>query len=95
MTRPLTQRFRDLYAVGSQWPAWVRFLWLGLLVWLEERYLHYLTQQRVTEAVAEWHRLEEELYPTVSWTDVEVEEKPSEVPGLPELRIRAPWVERD
>jgi hypothetical protein len=93
--RLLTDRFKGIYGLSGLWPVWARHLLLGLLVWLEERYLHYLTQQRVTEAVAEWHRLEEELHPTVSWDDVEVEEKPSEVPGLPELRIRAPWVDRE
>jgi hypothetical protein len=91
--QPLTQRFRDLYALGKPWPSWVRFLWLGLLVWLEEKYLDALTEQRVTEAVSDWHREEEKLHPTVSWRDVEVEIKPSEVPGLPEMRIRAPWVD--
>jgi hypothetical protein len=32
MTKPLTQRFRDLYALGSMWPKWLRFLWLGMVV---------------------------------------------------------------
>lgn len=51
MTKPLTQRFRDLYALGSMWPKWLRFLWLGLVVWFEGHYLRYLTEQRVTEAI--------------------------------------------
>jgi hypothetical protein len=95
VTRPLTQRFRDLYVLGSQWPTWVRFLWLGLLVWLEGHYLRYLTEQRVTEAIAEWHKEEQILNPTTSWKNVKVEVTPSEVRGLPELRIRAPWVDRE
>ena len=93
MKQPLTQRFRDLYALGRQWPSWVRFLWLGLLVWLEEKYLNALIEQGVTEAIAEWQKQEEEFHPTVKWRDVEVEIQPSEVPGLPEMRIRAPWVD--
>jgi hypothetical protein len=95
VTRPLTQRFRDLYALGRLWPKWLRFLWLGLLVWLEEKYLDALTRQRVTEAIDEWHREEQILNPTVTWKDVEVEVMPSEVPGLPDLRIHAPWVDRE
>jgi hypothetical protein len=93
--RLLTDRFKEVYGLSKLWPVWARHLLLGLLVWLEERYLHYLTQQRVTEAIEEWHRQEDIVNPTQSWTDVEIEEKPSEVPGLPELRIRAPWVDRE
>ena len=92
MTRPLTQQFRDLYAIGSRWPKWLRFLWLGLLVWLEGHYLRYLTEQRVTEAIDEWHREEQILHPEPQPI---ITESPSEVPGLPELRITAPWVDRE
>jgi hypothetical protein len=89
VTKPLTQQFRDLYALGSLWPKWARFLWLGFLVWLEERYLHYLTEQRVTEAVEEYERIDP---PDVRLPDpiyTETDSPTSQV--LPEMRIQAPW----
>ena len=92
MTKPLTQRFRDLYALGSMWPKWLRFLWLGLVVWFEGHYLRYLTEQRVTEAINEWQRQEQIINPEPQPI---ITDSPSEVPGLPNLRISAPWVGRD
>jgi hypothetical protein len=92
MKRPLTERFRELYSLGRMWPAWVRFLWLGLLVWLEEKYIDQITEQRVTEAVSEWYEQEQTLHPDPQPV---ITESPSEVPGLPELRITAPWVDRE
>ena len=94
-TRPLTQPFRDLYAKGSRWPSWLRFLWLGLLVWLEDKYLIALIEQEITEAIDEWHRQEEVLNPVRTWRDVEIVERKSTVPGLPSMRVSAPWVDRD
>jgi hypothetical protein len=91
-TRPLTQRFRDLYSLGGNWPKWVRFLWLGFLVWLEERYLDALVEQEVTDAVEGWHKEEQILHPDPQPI---ITESPSEVPGLPNLRITAPWVDRE
>jgi len=89
-TRPLTQKFRDLYALGHMWPKWLRFLWLGLVVWSEEKYLDALTDQQITEAIRGWHTQEQLLNPDPLPI---ITESPSEVPGLPELRIRAPWVD--
>jgi hypothetical protein len=66
MTKPLTQRFRDLYALGSMWPKWLRFLWLGMVVWFEGHYLRYLTEQRVTEAINEWHEAGTDHQPRAS-----------------------------
>jgi hypothetical protein len=93
--RLLTDRFKEIYGLSGLWPVWARHLLLGLLVWLEAWWIDQSVQQNVTEAIEEWHRQEDLVNPTQFWTDVEIEEKPSEVPGLPELRIRAPWVERE
>jgi len=93
--QPKTEQFREVYRQTVMWPQWVRHLVLGLLVWMEDKYLHYLTKQRVTEAVEDWHEQEELLNPTVTWQDVQIEEKPSEVAGLPEMWISAPWVDRE
>jgi hypothetical protein len=95
MTKPLTQRFRDLYALGSMWPKWLRFLWLGLVVWLEGKYLDVVIEQQVLEAISDWHTDEGQLNPVTTWKDVKTEVLPSDVPGLPTLRISAPWVDRE
>jgi hypothetical protein len=57
-------------------------------VWLEERYLDALVEQEVTNAVEEWHKEEQILHPDPQPI---ITESPSEVPGLPNLRITAPW----
>lgn len=93
--QPRTEQFQEIYRQTFMWPLGVRHLVLGLLIWLEDKYLHYLTKQRVTEAVEDWHEQEELLNPTVTWKDAQIEEKPSEVEGLPEMRISAPWVDRE
>lgn len=95
MTKPLTQRFRDLYALGSMWPKWLRFLWLGLVVWLEEKYLEVVIQEEVSSAVREWQTEEDAVNPVTTWKDAEVLRAPSAVEGLDNLRISAPWVDRD
>jgi hypothetical protein len=95
MTRPLTQRFRDLYALGSMWPKWLRFLWLGLVVWFEGKYLEVVIQEQVSSAVSDWHRQENVVNPVTTWKDAEVLVTPSSVDGLDNLRISAPWVDRD
>jgi hypothetical protein len=93
--QPKTKQFQDLYRLTFMWPLPIRHVVLSLLVVLEDKYLHYLTKQRVTEAVEGWHKQEELLNPTVTWRDAQIEEKPSEVAGLPEMRISAPWVDRE
>jgi hypothetical protein len=95
MTKPLTQKFKDLYALGSMWPKWLRFLWLGLVVWLEGKYLDVIIEQQVLEAISDWHTDEGQLNPVTTWKDVKAEVLSSDVPGLPTLRISAPWVDRE
>ena len=95
MTRPLTQLFRDLYAVGGLWYKPLKFVWLWFLVWVEGHYLRLLTKKRLDEAVQDWQVNEDLANPTPLWRDVEIEATPSEIPGLPKLRIRAPWVGRE
>ena len=95
MTKPLTQRFRDLYALGSMWPKWLRFLWLGLVVWLEEKYLEVVIQEEVSSAIREWQTDEDAENHVTTWKDAKVIVTPSAVEGLDNLRISAPWVDRD
>jgi hypothetical protein len=93
--RLLTNRFKEIYGLSRLWLVWARHLFLGFLVWLEEVWIAQLTEQNVTKAIEKWHRQEDLVNPTQSWTDAKIEEKPSEVPGLSELRIRAPWVKHE
>lgn len=94
-----TEQFRELLRELSRHPvAWIpglRQLLVLVLVRIEARFLTYVIEERVTEAIEEWHEQEEILNPTVTWQDAQIEEKPSEVAGLPELRISAPWVDRE
>lgn len=46
-----TTNFRELYRLSKTLPKWLRFLWLGFLVSLEEQYLNIKTAQAVLEAV--------------------------------------------
>lgn len=46
-----TTSFKELYKLSKTLPKWLRFLWLGFLVSLEEQYLNIKTTQAVFEAV--------------------------------------------
>lgn len=46
-----TTSFRELYRLSKTLPKWLRFLWLGFLVSLEEQYLNIKTAHAVLEAV--------------------------------------------
>ena len=46
-----TTSFKELYKLSKTLPKWLRFLWLGFLVGLEEQYLNIKTTQAVFEAL--------------------------------------------
>ena len=46
-----TTSFKELYKLSKTLPKWLRFLWLGFLVSLEEQYLNIKTTQAVFEAL--------------------------------------------
>jgi hypothetical protein len=84
--------FKEFYRSASGWPAPIRFLFLGFLVWLEERYITYKAASAVQEAL---EALPEE--PVVVAPPIYTETPPSPSSGgLPsEMRLRAPWLDQD
>ena len=84
-------QLKQLYKGASGWPAPIRFLFLGFLVWLEERYIAYKAASAVQEAL---EALPEE--PAVVAPPIYTEGPLNELTGLPtEMRLRAPWLDQD
>ena len=93
MASPLKlNQFKQLYRGSSGWPAPIRFLFLGFLVWLEERYITYKATSAVDTAL---EALPKE--PVVVAPPIYTETPPSPSSGgLPsEMRLRAPWLDQD
>ena len=93
MTLPLKlNQFKQLYRSTFTWSAPIRFLFLGFLVWLEERYITYKATSAVDTAL---QALPEE--PAVVAPPIYTETPPSPSSGgLPsEMRLRAPWLDQD
>jgi hypothetical protein len=83
--------FKQLHRHSSNWPAPIRFLFLGFLVWLEERYIAYKAASAVQEAL---EAIPEE--PVVVAPPIYTEGPLNELTGLPtEMRLRAPWLDQD
>lgn len=82
--------FRELYKATAKWPLPLRHLALGFLYWLETKFIDAKTKAAVDRALSEYER----LVPLTSTPVPVITEKPSEVEGLPEMRITAPWYER-
>lgn len=70
----------------------LKHLLRGLLVALEDAFIEQQVQSSVDGAIARYRASEG---PLVSWKDdVVITEHPSDVPGLPELNLRASWYDR-
>ena len=83
--------FKQLHRHSSSWPVPIRFLFLGFLVWLEERYIAYKAASAIQEAL---EALPNE--PVVVAPPIYTEGPLNELTGLPtELRLRAPWVQEE
>jgi len=81
--------FQELYKALKRDVLWFDHLLLGLLCWLEEKYIHYKVVQEVDRAIEEYKKIEPPLPDCI--TPVYTE-KPSETStSLPEMRITAPW----
>ena len=78
-----TTNFRELYKLSKTLPKWLRFLWLGFLVGLEEQYLNIKTAQAVLEAVKSLDVGPSGVVPTVY----------SETGNgfFDEMRLKGPW----
>ena len=79
--------FKQLYLKLKTGVVWLDHLILGLLVWLEEKYLDVHVEMTVDEALREL-----ELPPMEDYVTPVITERPSEAStSLPEMRITAPW----
>ena len=81
--------FRELYKSCQTKIPWVDHLLLGLLVWLEERFIDYRIRVEVDEAIKEYQSLQEPLPDCV--TPVYTEKLSDTSTRLPEVRLTAPW----
>jgi hypothetical protein len=85
-----TTSFKEVYKGTRLWPHWIRFLVLGLLVWVEERWIATHVEETVDEAIKEYETLQ---------TDPMGVPKPiySETGSdfFDEMRLTAPWKARE
>lgn len=81
--------FRIIYTNLKRNIIWWDHLLLGLLVWLEKKFIEYKTVKTVDAAIEQYKQIEPALpdYVTPIYT-----EKPAEgSTRLPEMRLSAPW----
>ena len=81
------ESFQQLYLKMKSEVVWLDHLILGLLVWLEARYLDIHVEMTADEALREL-----ELPPMEDYVTPVITERASEgSTRLPEVRITAPW----
>lgn len=87
--------FKGIYDTCKTPNPVLNFLIFSFLFWLEERYIEYKTKVAIDIAEEEFHA--EMDRQELDWKEAaiitEVKSPTSEL--LPEMRIRAPWVEGD
>lgn len=85
--------FREIYKQSKALPFWLRHLLLGLLVWLEDRYITAKVEQTVTDAIEQYHQqVAKDDAP--NWKEdatVTITENPNSSHQLPTLTISAPY----
>ena len=82
--------FKALYKAWKTNVPWLDHLILGLLVWLEQKFIDYRVKTTVDEAIKEYETLHDVPMPDMV-TPIYTE-KPSEgSTRLPEMRLTAPW----
>jgi hypothetical protein len=82
--------FKQLYESTSGWPEPLRFLVLGFLVWLEEKYIAYKATSAVQEALEGLHE-----EPVIVAPPIYTEGPLNPLTGLPsEMRLRSPWLDQ-
>lgn len=73
------------------WPKWLRFLMLGLLVWLEEKWIETHVTKTVDEAIKEYETLH--IDPIKDSSDPVYSETGDGF--FDEMRLTAPWKGQD
>lgn len=88
-TKLRLEEFRVLYRTWRRGIPWFDHLLLGLLVWLEEKFIDARVKVEVDQAIEEYKKIEPPMPDMV--TPIYTE-KPSETStSLPEMRLTAPW----
>jgi hypothetical protein len=85
--------FRAIYKQTKHLPSILRYLILGLLYWLEERYISYKIDTTLTNAIKDYHE-QAAKDDAPHWQQdaiVTVTENPSSSHQLPTLTISAPY----
>jgi|GWRWMinimDraft_8_1066016.scaffolds.fasta_scaffold14480_2 hypothetical protein len=87
----LLNEFKVLYRVLKRgMPPWASFLLLGFLVWVEEKFIDIRVETTVSEAIAEYEKIDP---PTVVIPPPVYSETGSDF--FDEMRLTAPWVDRE
>ena len=87
----ILNEFKTLYRVLKRGlPPWASFLFLGFLVWVEEKFIQQRVTATVDEAIAEYERVDP---PTVVITPPVYSETGSDF--FDEMRLTAHWVDRE
>jgi hypothetical protein len=84
------EEFRQIDKAISIWPLWLQVIIRGWMLWLEDKVIEIKITGTVNQAIEEYNKL---IPPEPTLTQPIITEKPSEIEGLPELRITAPWHE--
>lgn len=77
---------KQIYLAAKDLPSWCRFLLLGLLVWIEERWIDHKTVVAVDQAIAEY---EKQHPPNVVLPPPVYSESGNGF--FDEMRLTAPW----
>ena len=79
--------FKVLYRTWKRGIPWWDHLLLGVLVWLEGRFVDNRVKVEVDEAIKEWETLHKDDSVSPVYTETLSEGSTS----LPEMRLTAPW----
>jgi hypothetical protein len=82
--------FKAIYEALETGTVWIDHLLLGLLIWLETRFIDNRVKVEVNEAIKEYETPHEEVMPDM--VSPVYRESPSETSTrFPEMRLTAPW----
>jgi hypothetical protein len=85
--------FRAIYNQTAQLPSWLRYLLLGFLYWVEDRYITHKTDTSISQAEQEYHETAQQ-FDAPHWQKdavVTITENPNSSHQLPTLTISAPY----
>ncbi len=87
--------FKGIYDTCKTPNPVINFIIFSFLYWLEERYIDYKTKVAIDIAEIEYHSQMDKIEKDWKEAAVITETKSTTSELLPEMRIRAPWVEDD